>query len=75
MQKNCTILEATVTFDFLPECLFPQTVTRGLQQCSMMRVITVRDLEFQTTHHNPNAGESMSAFTDGLISFASRTLL
>ena len=47
---NCTILEPTVTFDFLPECLFPQTVTRGLQQCSMMRVITVRDLEFQTTH-------------------------
>ena len=35
-RPNCTILEATVTFDFLPECLFPQAVTR--------------DLEFQTTH-------------------------
>ena len=42
---NCTISKVTITGDFLLECLSTQTVTSGLQQRGVLRVITARDLE------------------------------
>ena len=46
---NSTISKVTITGDFRPECLSTQTVPCGLQQRGVLRVITARDLEFQTT--------------------------
>ena len=46
---NYTISKVTITGDFRAECLSTQTVACGLQQRGVLRVITARDLEFQTT--------------------------
>ena len=43
---NCNISEVTITGDFRSECLSTQTVTCGLQQCGVLKVVTARDLEF-----------------------------
>ena len=43
---NSTISKVTITGDFRPECLSTQTVTCGLQQRDVLRVITARDFEF-----------------------------
>ena len=42
---NCAIPEVTIACDFTSECLSTQTVTCGLQQGSVLRVVTARDLE------------------------------
>ena len=42
---DCSIPEVAIAWDFRSECLSTQTVTCGLQQRSVLRVVTTRDLE------------------------------
>lgn len=42
---NCAIPEVAIACYFRSECLSTQTITRGLQQRSVLRVVTERDLE------------------------------
>ena len=49
LRPNCAIPEVAVACDFRSECVITETVTCGLQQRSVMRVVTARDLELVAT--------------------------
>ena len=47
-RPDCAIPEVTIASDFWSECLSTQTVTCGLQQSGVLRVITARDFQLLT---------------------------